>query len=375
MIAKYKSLSLITGILLLGVAAWFVWNEKWTMAPGGGARPDSAEDSGELSSIRPRHGTDLNRFHAKRRTIISAEQFARLKQKLVAHNAQCTGWISPEFESFIGRLLTELQFTPEMLEILDMVEAPEFSRAKRGIYQALKLRLQQPESTAARRSFVAVAGDARWSAYAQKLCWFVGEGCSSEELESLVLFSSDSVVGRNLELGHNLRRVASDPVGAIDSTMAYYRNRETRSGTPTILSELFDRLPADTDFGALDALLPASLKKNDDAYFRHAKLLGAWGRADPAAAANYVMDDLERFSPELMTYVVDPYAREHTDDAIAWVQEFPPGPHSDVAISAVVNLIADTRFEEARELAARITDLEMRNEALQRIAGFESRSR
>ena len=368
MTAKPPSLSSIVGLMLLGAAAWLIFN------PGSprGSDEESTEVSEKVSSTRARREADSNQSHSTRQTNISAKEFTRLKKKLAIYNDQCTGWISPEFESFIEGLLTDLQFTPEMLEILTLVESREYSRTKRGIYKALKLRLLNPESTAARRSFVAVAGDAKWSQFSMQLCWFTGEGCSSEELESLQRQSADPVVGRNLKLGHNLRLVATDPVAAIDSTMGYFKNSQTRTGSQTILGKLFQRLPADSDFETIDNLLPASTKKNDEAYFRLANLLGAWGRADPAAGANYAINDLERFSPELMSYVVAPYARDHTDKAMAWVKEFPPGAHSDVAISAVVDQIADTRFEEARELAARIGDVEMRNKALKTIDIHES---
>ncbi|MGJ8644180.1 MAG: hypothetical protein ACSHX9_12295 [Luteolibacter sp.] len=304
---------------------------------------------------------------------MSEEEFIQLKCELEEHAANCTGWISPEFESFIDRLLNELGFSQEMLEVLKLIEDPKYSSAKRAIHAALKELLQDPASTAERRSLVLVAGEPGWSEFSEKLCWHVGEVCSQEEYDKLVRLSSAPSVIADLELGSNLSLVGSDPVAAVASTLAYYRER--KSGALTILDQLFQRLPPETDFAAVDALLPPSQREKDTPHWQHASLISAWGRADPSAAANYIVDNSDQFPPEMMVYVVAPYARDHTKNAIIWVQEFPPGPYFDAAVSAVVDQIGDTRFDKARELAARIGDPEIRNNSLRMIDTYESGKR
>ncbi|MDB4307562.1 sigma-54 factor interaction domain-containing protein [Akkermansiaceae bacterium] len=72
------------------------------------------------------------------RPKLSEEELTQLKRELEEHSAACTGWISPEFQSFIDQLLNELQFSPEMLEVLNLLEDSKYSSAKRGVHKALK---------------------------------------------------------------------------------------------------------------------------------------------------------------------------------------------------------------------------------------------
>ncbi|MDB4569981.1 hypothetical protein N9105_02040 [Akkermansiaceae bacterium] len=205
------------------------------------------------------------------------------------------------------------------------------------------------------------------------MCWHVGEACSAEEYEQLVRLSSDPAVIANLELGSTLKLVQSDPIAAIQSTLDYYQKR--KSGAQTILGQLFQRLPSETDFAAVDALLPSSQRDGDTAHHQLASLISAWGKADPGAAANHLVGNPDRSPLEMMRSAVADYAREHTDEAIICVQEFPTGPYFDVAVSAVVDQIGDTRFEEARDLTAGIEDAEIRNDSVRRIDAYESGER
>ena len=369
------------GFILLAVGIWLGWQVR-EADNDEVAREANAKDSSAQQSGGSRHRSDRKRAEVQQGEIVrnrlelegdedfSEVRFDQLKRELEEYSDACTGWISPEFKKFMQGLVDELGYSPELLEILKLIESPKYGPTRVAMDFELKRRLQDPASVEERMSFVAAAGEPGWSSYSDKLCWYAGEACSKAEYDDLVRLSSESGVVRNLELGFNLSLVKSDPIAALESTMAFYN--EQKSGASTILSQLIGRLPTETDFPAIDALLPLTRSDDGDPHSYHANFFETWGSVDPGEAANYLVGNSDRFPPAMMKTVVAPYARDHTDDALAWVQEFPRGAYFDEAVSAVVDQIMDTRFEEARELAAKIGDAGMRNESLKMIAIYES---
>lgn len=125
------------GFLLLAAGLWLAW-EASTTDHEGPARGSSVEGVGAPRAISSRDRVNRDESDTTRRPKLSEEELTQLKRELEEHSAACTGWISPEFQSFIDQLLNELQFSPEMLEVLNLLEDFKYSSAKRGVHKALK---------------------------------------------------------------------------------------------------------------------------------------------------------------------------------------------------------------------------------------------
>ncbi|MDB4435977.1 hypothetical protein N9139_00785 [Akkermansiaceae bacterium] len=137
-----------------------------------------------------------------------------------------------------------------MLEVFHLLENKEHSADKRVVDKSLKKLLQDLESTAERRNIITVEGDSKLGKFSRKLCGYAGEACFREEYETLTRLSPEPIVARNLELGFNLALVRSDPVSAVESTLAFVK--VPRTGAKTILNQLFDQLAQETDFAQID---------------------------------------------------------------------------------------------------------------------------
>lgn len=298
-------------------------------------------------------------------------ELEQLKRSLENYNTACNGWLSPDFQQFVRQSFLRILGTPEMLDVMAWAEAEELRHLSVAIDVVLRRILRNPDAAEQRWKLIQVQPDARWrSIYAMKYCWYAGEGCSREEFESLVEASSDPEVIRNLHLGWNLRLANTEPMAALTSTLAYYHQR--RNGASHMLSELIGRLPPTSDFAAMEPLLARGGADEEDLEYHQMSFFQAWASADPGMAANYVLANPERLSPELMGHVLTPFARDQPAAAIAWVQLFPPGQHLDAAVSAVVVQIRETDPDTARALAARISDSEKRATSLDLIERYNS---
>ena len=89
------------------------------------------------------------------------------------------------------------------------------------------------------------------------------------------------------------------------------------------------------------------------------------------AAANYVLTSPDRCPPKLIETISKELVL--TDPAIArkWVELFPEGPHFDEAADEAVWNLAMDHPDEALRLISRISNPEVKKQALQRVDKFQ----
>ena len=143
------------------------------------------------------------------------------------------------------------------------------------------------------------------------------------------------------------------------------------------LAQIMANLPDDSDFGMLEQMLPDNESINKDnliavSVFQAARsdLLRRWATDDPAAAANYIIDNPQRLIPGEVVVVVEKVAMVDSLASYKWVQEFPSGTYYDSAAFAAIPYLADYP-NEAASLAAKINDPALREKSFKRIQGWQ----
>ena len=363
---KIQKLLAVAGLAsVFGLAAWL------TRAFNGSSVDESSR--GKRTSITPvkvNAGSTPASLTPLPAAGISKTELNELKQMLLNYNSKSNGWISPEFQAFVDDSVNRLHFTGELLELAQLIESNNLKFAEVAFDKSVKALLSSAGSSEARRKLIATVADRRWATLASRWCLYAGQGCSASEFASYAGELTDKSLRGHLEFGRNLSLVESNPVSAVSSMVSYLIDSALREHALSILPDVINKLPMDSNFAELERLLPTKGRNSCDLGLSVEHLLVRWGEADPAAAANYVAQNPERISPSMMSSVLQCFSEAHPVEALDWVLDFPRGPYFDAAAATVVAQLGDQYPDTAKELLEQIVDPEVRKRATEDLAGF-----
>lgn len=233
-----------------------------------------------------------------------------------------------------------------------------FSRLLRSQY----LSLLRPASEEVCQKLVGMSPDSHlrnsWIFEAARFC----------DEEQLAAFMGDPKGAQAAIFGDGDRTVETDPETALTAVAAEVSKGRLTAEASSILRDLAKRVPTDADFAAIESGLPP-YSAHVTIQMGRKELLTRWASVDPAAAVNHVMDNPERIDPGSISKMMEPFLSQDLPGAIEWLQDFPPGPYLDAALVAGVDAISHKYPVEARELAAKIENRELREKMLEKANG------
>ena len=153
----------------------------------------------------------------------------------------------------------------------------------------------------------------------------------------------------------------SESPAAISRTLAELQKNIPSKSRRSCLKSQMEQLPANADFKALESLLPAvDVNKNEDPVnVSRSVLFEKWAAADPAGAANHIIENPSRFNPRLSHPIADVVLRNDPAVGWDWAQEFPDGPYFDTAASIAIDYMREFHPDQAKRLAEMIGDPQM----------------
>jgi hypothetical protein len=362
MVKKSTVAILLIGISAFGVTIWFAnldsdrghGRDRVSIVMSHNAGSSSLPSSGKTGvSVRPssRNSEDRN--------------LAQVKSRLSAFEAGCSGWLSPEFKTFVAETVARYPFTPELFTLIEWISAKNMKFSVIVFDDAIRSFLTKPTNLDARRNLVQSLNEKLGGRIAHTWCRYAGEGSSPEEAESLATLLEDLGWRSSLEFGRNRALAETQPLTAVKATLAWLYEASVKPRVYDELPEIIKQFPADADFAAIEQVMPLSGNvRSPSLDYARSLLFQQWGKSDPAGAANYVVSNSDRVGSEVMANVVQNFSLEHPAEAIQWIQEFPQGPYFDSAASMVILQIAQDYPDTARELAELIVDETTRSKAL-----------
>ena len=212
---------------------------------------------------------------------------------------------------------------------------------------------------------LAVAG--KQDSRLEQWCYLAGKGCQVEagDFEGFQAAIRNAACAQEALLGWSLSLAESDPEAAVAMVLEAMEKDQASLHNSDPFRSLFYRdvkLPADTDFAKLEAMLPPpDGETNGRSEWAH-----AWGERDPEAAADYVMAHPDRCDPGLLQSIRSEPGSPPLEEELAWANRFPAGPYFDAAAYGVADRLLWSNPEEAKKLAERIESPVMRKNFAER---------
>ncbi|MGJ8644446.1 MAG: hypothetical protein ACSHX9_13640 [Luteolibacter sp.] len=299
--------------------------------------------------------------HSKQREALD-QLIARWKVELGNYPSGSASGFSDAQQALVIESVEMLGISDELVALIEYINgrAPAivgqaFSRQLMSSY----LSLLRPASAEVCQKLVEMSPDSHlrntWIFEAARYC----------DEEQLVAFKGDPKGAQAAIFGHADRTIETDPETTLAAVASELAKGRLTAEAPTVLRDLAKRVPIDSDFAAIESSLPPD-SAHVTIQMGRRELLTRWASVDPAAAVNHVMANPERIDPGSISRMMEPFLAKDLSGAIEWLQEFPPGHYLDAALVAGVDAILLKYPNEARELAAKIEDRNLRAKMLEK---------
>ncbi len=349
MFLSHRALSLFTVSLLTGAAVW-------ALAAGsdGGGQQQAGPVSRALKYTQAqadahpaKEAGAASRPEEAALPLLSVEEFASLKKRLMACDESCTGGITQEYRALVEEVVDRAPFSAGMKELMVMNLSGELRYTGKILSEVMPPRLLNPLSSGLRRRLVEAYADPaegfRRIAHEDRLAslWhhYAGEASTTPEYDALREIATDTEFRKGLETGHLLGQARVAPVEAVATVLALQREEAPGDDwARTLLYIIVDRLAPEADFPGIAAQLPPSSGESGEAeagILTRARLAARWGQVDPASSAAWVQESGDSLPPQALFQVVRGFDEKDPAPAQAWARAFPPGPYRDAAAVAV----------------------------------------
>jgi hypothetical protein len=298
-----------------------------------------------------------------------AEGLEALKQRWLA-STPVDYIIRAEHHALAKESVELLPCTQELVELIEFLQnSPHMGGIFVAFDRAVEDLFRSGMAEEARQNLVnlpATAGALRasWSLSA-------GKGCPEEKLADFREALNHPRCSQDAFFGWALTIARTDPARALASSVQEFGRGNGSASAGDIYTRLARESPPGADFAALERLLPVVDKKpgnlHSDANMARHELLRKWAQVDITAAANYVLDNPEHVHPYVMVSVVEVMARDHPNDAAAWIESIPRGTAYDYAASVTSGYLTETDSALAKQVATQIADPKIRGEAMDKV--------
>ena len=136
-----------------------------------------------------------------------------------------------------------------------------------------------------------------------------------------------------------------------------------------VLRLLIDNIPPEANFAQIESLLPPlnSETSSHEIEKGRLRLLVKWARSDPAAAANFVMENPERADANAIRQITHAVLETNYHGGLEWIEYFPAGPYLDAAARAAVMRTYRSSPEVAQRYASMIENEKLREQSMKEI--------
>jgi hypothetical protein len=256
------------------------------------------------------------------------------------------------------------------------------------INAALQELLQTPRSAELRVSLIELANRKQLTDQGFYVNWIdlAGKYCSKEHITEFSEAFNYSRYRFNAMGYYNIELAKINPIEAIQSSIEQWQSliKDVPGGRQAsvqmVMSGIISRLPPETNFPELEKKFPTNSPVDYDGETlngaRH-DLFGRWAKFDQQAAMDYIIGNQDRLPLKLLQTVGQEAHRKEEypeksgvtrGDTVRWILSMPDGPVYDNLSRVVIMNCADSYLDLAKQLAARVQDKTLRDEANETIA-------
>jgi hypothetical protein len=344
---------------------------------GGGAGNQGGQGAGTFPASSARRARAF-----ENEDPVRGPELAALKKRWLAVRSELkTGLLTKEHQALAAETVDRLLCSNEAIRLIEFLYANDMDAAMPLINKEMAKLFVSPRAAEARKLLIDLPDRKSPDGLGYRETWSyeAGRGCPTSEFEAFRAALDDKAAAQNALLGRNLELVATDPETAIRSTITQLQAKEHSTQIFDCIRQQMAKIPADADFTRIEKMLPVEkgedTKNTSPIHAGRNELLTRWAEVDPAAAANYVLDNSDRIGPERVGVIVGSVTRADWMSGLEWVGTFPEGPYRDTASAAVIPYIGDFKPEEALKLAEAITDPKLREQSINLVKGKQERIR
>lgn len=228
----------------------------------------------------------------------------------------------------------------------------------------------------AREALIFCVGQSAEHLWTQDWCNIAGRGVSSDlEAEEFLSSIADDVHKQEAQIGILTKMAARNPEKALIKIVSLLGEGVQSRGGMEALKQLIKNLPASADYAELERLLPLDARGPWESAVANGRneLFAQWAQTDPAAAANYILENPQRVQPRDLASVVGVVVNSDPQVGLKWIEAFPQGEYFDSALYGSISYIAQINPGEAMRLIDLMQDQELKNECAEIARGFKSK--
>jgi hypothetical protein len=307
---------------------------------------------------------------------VRGPELAALKKRWLAVRSEMkSGILTKEHQALAAETVDRLLCSNEAIRLIEFLYANDMRTAIPLMNEEMAKLFVSSRAAEARKLLVDLPDRKSPDGLGYRETWSyeAGRGCPESEFEAFCAALDDKAAAQNALLGRNLELVATDPKTAIYSTITQLQAKEHSTQVFDGIRKQMEKIPADADFASIEKLLPVEkgedTKNDSPIYAGRNGLLIRWAEVDPAAAANYVLDNSDRIGPERVGVIVNAVTLADPMSGLEWAGTFPEGPYRDAASAAVIPYVGDFQPEQALKLAEAITNPKLREENIKLVKG------
>jgi hypothetical protein len=342
---------------------------------GGGAGDQGGQDAGNRSASSARRARAF-----ENEDPVRGPELAALKKRWLAVQSELkSGNLTKEHQALAAETVDRLLCSNEAIRLIEFLHANNMRTALPLMEEEMAKLFVSPRAAEARKLLIDLPDRKSPDGLGYRETWSyeAGRGCPESEFDAFCAALDDKAAAQNALLGRNLERVATDPEKAISSTVSQLLTKEHSTMIFDGIRQQMAKIPADADFERIEKMLPVEqgedTKNTSPIHAGRNELLQRWAEVDPAAAANYVLDNSDRIGPERVGVIVGSVTRADWESGLEWTATFPEGPYRDAASAAVIPYIGDFKPQEALQLAETITDPKLREKSIALVKGKQER--
>lgn len=303
-----------------------------------------------------------------------ALELARLKKRWLEVKDQAKNHITPELQALAMESAEALLCSNELLRLLEYLDGNDMVAFANVIRDRVPDLFDSDHGPEARKL---LADLTHRPAYEDEdilpmlggWCYRAALSVDEEGLEAFRNSLGDQRFITTASFGWNVQLAKSDPAEAMRSTLNLLASGESTYLGDDLLPLVINNIPSETNFAEIESLLPPlnSEMNSSEIEKGRSRLLTKWAELDPAAVANFVIENPGRADPSEIKGITMAVMRNNWESGLEWVEYFPPGPYLDAAARAAVVKISRSRPEEALRYAAMIKNEELREQSMTEI--------
>ncbi len=252
-------------------------------------------------------------------------------------------------DSIVEKLVSDsvefLMCTDEMLELINFLNQEGLEDLRARVENELVERLRNRQDPGLRESLL---NSSRNGQFKRSWFYYAGIGCPEEEFGTFSSALGNSAEAIHLKYGYYSKTASTDPRVAIEETLRVlpvgvleenFEGAFPYDGpvdySASILHELFEKAPAESDFAALERLLPPDRDNDSNPINRARKVaVSRWALQDARGAVDFVIHHPERVNPSALGGIAS-LENESLLPVLDYISGFEKSSRRDAVLAAI----------------------------------------